>query len=218
MNSSSSAVNPNQYATNDAGEKFENELSTFYNELYVFSPPHNRWTRYTSPSAPLPRSGHQMAVHPLTGQMYLFGGIIPRRTIIDMTGEFSSPKGNTFYHYSDLHQLNPQTRQFTKIQTSGPSPSARSGHRMIFWRHLLLLFGGFHDTSSITKYHNDLWVFDSVEEKWTEIKSPTGRCPEPRSGFTFLPSMDGGVVIGGYAKVKGNAGKLRGVIYNGSSA
>ena len=68
-------------------------------------------------------------------------------------GEFSSPKGNTFYHYSDLHQLNPQTRQFTKIQTSGPCPSARSGHRMIFWRHLLLLFGGFHDTSSVTKYH-----------------------------------------------------------------
>lgn len=138
-----------------------------------------------------------------------------RRTIIDIIGEFSSPKGNTFYHYSDLHQLNPQTRQFTKIQTSGPSPSARSGHRMIFWRHLLLIFGGFHDTSSITKYHNDLWVFDSVEEKWTEIKSPHGRCPEPRSGFTFLPSMDGGVVIGGYTKVKGNAGKLRGVIYNG---
>jgi Galactose oxidase, central domain len=86
---------------------------------------------------------------------------------------------------------------------------------MIFWRHYLLLFGGFHDTSSITKYHNDFWVFDSVEEKWTEIKAASGRSPEPRSGFTFLPSMEGGVVIGGYAKVKGNAGKLRGVIYNG---
>src|SRR5579859_1555284 len=56
------------------GEKFENETSTFYNDLYVFAPPHNRWIRYTSPSAPLPRSGHQMAVHPLTGNMYLFGG------------------------------------------------------------------------------------------------------------------------------------------------
>ena len=76
----------------------------------------------------------------------------------------------------------------------------------------MVLFGGFHDTSSVTKYHNDLWVFDSVEEKWTEIK---GKGPEPRSGFTFLPSMDGGVVIGGYAKVKGTAGKLRGTIYNG---
>jgi hypothetical protein len=29
--------------------------------------------------------------------------------------------------------------------------------------------------------------------------------------------MDGGVVIGGYAKVKGTAGKLRGVIYNGTA-
>ena len=87
---------------------------------------------------------------------------------------------------------------------------------MIFWRHYLLLFGGFHDTSSITKYHNDFWVFDTVEEKWTEIKAVGGRSPEPRSGFTFLPSMEGGVVIGGYAKVKGNAGKLRGVIYNGT--
>lgn len=88
---------------------------------------------------------------------------------------------------------------------------------MIFWRHFLLLFGGFHDTSSITKYHNDLWVFDSVEEKWTEVKPP-GTRPEARSGFTLLPSMDGGVVIGGYAKVKGNTGKLRGIIYNGLSS
>jgi len=87
---------------------------------------------------------------------------------------------------------------------------------MIFWRHYLLVFGGFHDTSSVTKYHNDLWVFDCVEEKWTEIKPVGGRSPEPRSGFTFLPSMEGGVVIGGYAKVKGPAGKLRGVIYNGT--
>lgn len=114
-----------------------------------------------------------------------------------------------------MYVLNPQSRQFTRVQTSGPSPSARSGHRMIFWRHYLLLFGGFHDTSSVTKYHNDLWVFDSVEEKWTEIKPIGGRSPEPRSGFTFLPSNEGGVVIGGYAKVKGPAGKLRGLIYNG---
>ena len=86
---------------------------------------------------------------------------------------------------------------------------------MIFWRQYLLLFGGFHDTSSITKYHNDLWVFDTVEEKWKEIKPVGGRSPEPRSGFTFLPSVEGGVVIGGYAKVKGSAGKLKGMIYNG---
>ena len=87
---------------------------------------------------------------------------------------------------------------------------------MIFWRHFLLLFGGFHDTSSVTKYHNDLWAFDSVEEKWTEIKTPgTARGPEPRSGFTFLPSQEGAVLIGGYAKVKGPAGKMRGVIFNG---
>jgi Galactose oxidase, central domain len=104
-----------------------------------------------------------------------------------------------------------------KIQTSGPTPSGRSGHRLIFWRHYLLLFGGFHDTSSVTKYHNDLWVFDSTEEKWTEIKPVGGRSPEPRSGFSFLPSMDGGVIIGGYAKIKGPTGKLRGMTYNGLS-
>ena len=85
---------------------------------------------------------------------------------------------------------------------------------MIFWRHYLIMFGGFHDTSSITKYHNDLWIFDTIEEKWTEIKHVTSRSPEPRSGFTLLPSNDGAVLLGGYAKVKGPAGKLRGIIYN----
>lgn len=87
---------------------------------------------------------------------------------------------------------------------------------MIFWRRYLVLFGGFHDTSSITKYHNDLWVFDSVEEKWTEIKPIGGRAPEPRSGFSFLSSMDGGVLIGGYTKVKGPGAKIRGVVFNGN--
>src|SRR5216117_3333921 len=70
-----SSVNPLMYLY--TGERFENETSTFYNDLYVYSPCHNRWTKYTCPTAPLPRSGHQMAVHPLTGMMYLFGGPIP---------------------------------------------------------------------------------------------------------------------------------------------
>ena len=84
-------------------------------------------------------------------------------------------------------------------------PNARSGHRMAMWKHFIVLFGGFVDTGARTTYLQDLWVFDTYEYKWKEIKQNDLRRPSARSGFSFLSTPEGIVLYGGYCKkyVKG---------------
>lgn len=76
---------------------------------------------------------------------------------------------------------------------------------MTLWKHLLVLFGGFIDTGARTTYLNDLWIFDTTEYKWYEMKQNDLRRPLARSGFSFLTCPDGLILHGGYCKryVKG---------------
>lgn len=126
------------------------------------------------------------------GQLWCFGG------------EFASAKQTNFHHYRDLWVYSIAERAWDKIETK-VRPSARSGHRMAMWKHYIVLFGGFVDTGVRTTYLQDLWIFDTLEYKWQEIKQNDLRRPSARSGFSFLPTPDGIVLYGGYCKkyVKG---------------
>lgn len=169
----------------------------FYNELYSYNLDNDVWRRITSPNSPLPRSGHSMCVHP-SGIILLFGG------------EFSSPKQSTFYHYGDTWILDGQSKEWTKVEAK-KGPSARSGHRMTYWKNYILLHGGFRDLSASTTYLNDLWAFDVTSYRWHQIELPgNGMYPEARSGHSFMPIADGAVVWGGYSKVKGTGGSKKG--------
>ena len=181
------------------GEHYDGSIARFFNELYIYSVNKNTWTRNTSPNSPLPRSSHQTVVH--KNDIFLFGG------------EFSSPKQNTFYHYGDFWSLDCTSRAWTKID-SKPSPSARSGHRMISSGKYILLFGGFQDTSENTKYLADLWAFDTDTYEWKEIKVATvTQKPEARSGCIFAPvSKEEAVLYGGYCTKKVSGTSRKGVI------
>ncbi|KAK9249489.1 hypothetical protein V1506DRAFT_526089 [Lipomyces tetrasporus] len=177
-------------------------LAEFYNDLFVYSVETNIWRKVTSPNTPLPRSGHAMCLHPTTGVILLFGG------------EFSSPKQNTFYHYGDTWLLDGATREWTKLDVK-KAPSARSGHRMTYWKNYILLHGGFRDLSQSTTYLGDLWAFDVTTYKWQQIEFATSAIkPEPRSGHSFLPAEDGAVVWGGYSKVKTSQKKIVGKVHS----
>ncbi|KAI0294028.1 hypothetical protein B0F90DRAFT_1759450 [Multifurca ochricompacta] len=73
---------------------------------------------------------------------------------------------------------------------------------MALWKHYIVLFGGFYDPGITTRYMNDLWVFNIQEYKWQQIefKDPNERRPSPRSGFSFIPTLDGVILHGGYCK------------------
>ncbi|KAL9571147.1 hypothetical protein ACKAV7_004485 [Fusarium commune] len=175
------------------GEYFNGSLAQFFNDLNIYNINRDEWRCVTSPNAPLPRSGHAWTRAGNPNHVYLFGG------------EFSSPKQGTFHHYSDFWRLEPATREWTKIETKGKdkSPSARSGHRMTYWKQYIILFGGFQDTSNQTKYLSDLWIFDTVNFVWHSPQLPPAQLkPDARSSFTLLPHEQGAVLYGGYSRVK----------------
>jgi hypothetical protein len=167
---------------------------SFFNDLFIYQIHRHEWRKVTSPNSPLPRSGHAWTRASNAGGLYLFGG------------EFSSPKQGTFYHYNDFWHLDTSTREWTRLESrkgKNASPPARSGHRMTCFKQYILLFGGFQDTSQTTKYLSDLWVYDTKENVWHEIKflAATQR-PDPRSSFSFLPHESGAVLYGGYSRQK----------------
>lgn len=86
-----------------------------------------------------------------------------------------------------------QTHLWDRIETK-VRPTGRSGHRMIMWKHYIVLFGGFIDpgvrstcsrnemkTASdlfVANYLQDLWVFDIQEYKWQQVEfGPNDRRP-----------------------------------------
>lgn len=117
----------------------------------------------------------------------------------------------------DFWQFDIATCAWERMETR-IRPSARSGHRMCAWRHLLVLFGGFHDAGVKTQYLGgacplcpiqlrppskctDLWIFNTASYEWKEILiRDVDRRPSARSGFSFLPTADGIVLHGGYRK------------------
>ncbi|EIM88870.1 galactose oxidase [Stereum hirsutum FP-91666 SS1] len=176
------------------GEFFsEDGNAHFYNDVFRYTPEKDEWRKFVSPTCPGPRSAHAVVGSPIGGgKLFLFGG------------EFSSLRQNNFHHYRDFWCFDIATHSWDRIDTK-ERPSARSGHRMAMWKHYVVLFGGFNDPGYITKYMNDLWVFDIQEYKWREIVFRDDLKPPPRSGFSFLPTPDGVVLHGGYCKeyVKG---------------
>ncbi|PYH85042.1 putative kelch repeats protein [Aspergillus uvarum CBS 121591] len=177
------------------GEYFDGNLATFFNNLFIYNINRGEWKEINSPNSPLPRSGHAWCRGGNTGGVYLFGG------------EFSSPKQGTFYHYNDFWHLDPSTREWTRLETKGKGPPARSGHRMTYYKNYIILFGGFQDTSQQTKYLQDLWIYDCSKYTWfTPNLSAASQKPDPRSSFSFLPHETGAVLYGGYSRVKVSAG------------
>ena len=176
------------------GEYFNGQHAKFWNELFIYNTARDEWKLVTSPNSPLPRSGHAWTRGSNDKGIYLFGG------------EFSSPKQGTFYHYNDFWRLEPGTREWTKLSEGKKGPPARSGHRMTCFKKYVLLYGGFQDTSSQTKYLNDLWIYDTEAFSWHQpVLPPASAKPDARSSFSFLPHEGGAVMYGGYSRVKTSA-------------
>ncbi|KAI5118743.1 hypothetical protein M0805_008143 [Coniferiporia weirii] len=172
------------------GEFFSDDgKAYFYNDVYRYTPEKNEWRKFVSQTCPGPRSAHAVVASPASGgKLFLFGG------------EFSSLYQNSFHHYRDFWCFDVSTHTWDRIETK-VRPSARSGCRMVMWKHYIFLFGGFYDPGIRTKYLNDLWYFDTQEYRWRQIEFREGdRQPSPRSGFSFLSTPDGIVLHGGYCK------------------
>ncbi|XP_052182080.1 uncharacterized protein LOC127794858 [Diospyros lotus] len=169
------------------GGEFYNGNKTFvYGDLYRYDVEKQEWKLVSSPNSPPPRSAHQAVAW--KNYLYIFGG------------EFTSPNQERFHHYKDFWVLDLKTNQWEQLNYKG-CPSPRSGHRMVLYKHKIIVFGGFYDTLREVRYFNDLHVFDLDQFKWQEIK-PTPGCMWPcaRSGFQLFVHQDEIFLYGGYSK------------------
>eukprot|EP00771_Trimastix_marina_P002133 gnl/Trimastix_PCT/3246.p1 GENE.gnl/Trimastix_PCT/3246~~gnl/Trimastix_PCT/3246.p1 ORF type:complete len:1195 (+),score=183.55 gnl/Trimastix_PCT/3246:45-3587(+) len=88
-------------------------------------------------------------------------------------------------------------------------PFARSGHQMVAYNDLLLVYGG--STEYPTALTNDLWSFNPETQQWTEIQqAPACQATQPdgRSGHALLVVQDTLYTFGGE-----RAGKMENLIY-----
>ncbi|KAL5192116.1 Kelch domain-containing protein 4 [Glycine soja] len=169
------------------GGEFYNGNKTFvYGDLYRYDVEKLEWKLVSSPNSPPPRSAHQAVAW--KNYVYIFGG------------EFTSPNQERFHHYKDFWMLDLKTNQWEQLNLKG-CPSPRSGHRMVLYKHKIILFGGFYDTLREVRYYNDLFVFDLDQFKWQEIKpKPGAMWPTARSGFQLFVYQDDIFLYGGYSK------------------
>ncbi|KAL8042532.1 hypothetical protein ABFX02_09G058000 [Erythranthe guttata] len=186
------------------GGEFYNGNKTFvYGDLYRYDVEKQEWKLVSSPNSPPPRSAHQAVSW--KNYLYIYGG------------EFTSPNQERFHHYKDFWMLDLKTNQWEQLNYKG-CPSPRSGHRMVLYKHKIIIFGGFYDTLREVRYFNDLHVFDLDQYKWQEIK-PTPGClwPSPRSGFQFVVYQDTIYLYGGYSKEVTSSDKKvseKGIVYS----
>uniref|UniRef100_M1B884 Kelch repeat protein n=1 Tax=Solanum tuberosum TaxID=4113 RepID=M1B884_SOLTU len=185
------------------GGEFYNGSKTFvYGDLYRYDVEKQEWKLISSPNSPPPRSAHQAVAW--KNYLYIFGG------------EFTSPNQERFHHYKDFWVLDLKTNQWEQLNYKG-CPSPRSGHRMILYKHKIIVFGGFYDTLREVRYYNDLHVFDLDQYKWQEIK-PTPGCmwPSARSGFQFFVYQDEIYLYGGYSKEVSSdkSGSEKGIVHS----
>ncbi|KAK4877400.1 hypothetical protein RN001_009906 [Aquatica leii] len=172
------------------GEYFNGQKTCIYNDLFFYNMQQNLWTLVRSPGGPPPRCGHQMVTTSANkGQLWVFGG------------EYASPTQSQFYHYKDLWVFHLSNSRWEKI-TAANGPSSRSGHRMVFLKKQLFVFGGFHDNLRDYKYYNDIYSFSLETYQWTKLE-PSGKGPLPRSSCCMVPLSDGKILVyGGYTKEK----------------
>lgn len=171
------------------GEYFNGKEMFMYNDLYFYNIKKNEWHKVTAPGAPPPRSSHQaVMLKQGGGQLWIFGG------------EFSNRTQSQFYHFKDLWMYSLKEKKWDKIKCVG-GPSARSGHRMVAYKKMLVLFGGFNDNTRDYKYFNDVYIFNLETYSWSKI-DVSGKAPAPRSGCIMVstPHLNKIIIYGGYSK------------------
>jgi len=184
------------------GEYFNGKQTLLNNDLYAYTFKRGgEWSLIKAPNAPPPRCSHQtVAVPQAGGQLWVFGG------------EFASPTQSQFYHYNDLWSLSLNNMQWTRHDAPG-RPSPRSGHRMIAWKKLLIVFGGFHEVHDTFKYFNDVHAFSLETYQWVKLDI-SGTAPAPRSGCQMTVNKQGKIVVyGGYSKSKVKKDVEKGIVH-----
>lgn len=190
------------------------DMTTWYNELWLYDPVVNTWTRLSpteedepkkgattttvAPNTIMPsgRSDAGMAFDPSSGKVILFGGM-----------------DSSYACLADSWSYDPVTKKWMQLAPQGESPAARSAHAMAYDRHSgkVILFGGID--SQFTSY-NDTWAYDVKANAWTNL-NPAGESPAARGRMVmvYASGIDKLILFGGAVIQQDAAGGFGGTVY-----
>jgi N-acetylneuraminic acid mutarotase len=157
------AVDSQLYVFGGVRDDFATGQNVFFNDLFRLDTRTDTWTRLAPVGGPpAPRAFAGGAGAPRHARFFVFGG-----------STFDSTSLTVF---DDLWSYTPATNRWTRLGSTTPGPSGRSGPAMWVVGTRLYVFGGIDATFTTL---NDLWLYDLVGGAWTEVR-PTGARPQTR--------------------------------------
>jgi len=128
-------------------------------DLSVYNPATFTWKniKKTEQNGTFPPSRTNHAAAAVGNKMYLFGGN-------------NNNEAGAYQVLDDFYCLDTDTLTWSKPETTGDIPCARSGHCMTAIGKKLYMFGGgvWNETSGWVEKFNDVYVFDAENNVWTK--------------------------------------------------
>jgi N-acetylneuraminic acid mutarotase len=135
---------------------FGGNIAGFKNDqMFVFDPSSQNWTKLEHSSGPCARSSHSAVLY--QERIYVFGG--------------KDIDGNKL---NDLWEYDIKNNSWKEIQKHEDAPLSRSGHSACTFKNFMIVFGGIHE---LTQELNDMLAYDFNNKQWfsliEESLSPT---------------------------------------------
>jgi N-acetylneuraminic acid mutarotase len=156
-------------------------------DTWVYDFAANTWTELTPAGAsPSARVAHRMVYDSTQGKVILFGGY---------------DEGADAY-FDDTWIYDSAANTWTELSPAGASPSARSGHCMVYdsAEAELILFGGWDGNLC-----GDTWAYDPISNTWADL-NPAGDVPRARDGHAMVydPGTGRVILFGGWDEDAGS--------------
>ena len=145
------------------GEYYNGVENLVYNDLFKYNPDGKsqsdddnkekkdkiqmgEWKKIISPEpTPSARCAHSAVYY--NHSIYIFGGELATTA--------------QFHHYRDFWRFDLNKNIWEEVKHRGgpsSSPSPRSGHRCVVWRHFMILFGGFYEALKGNFHHLYIYI------------------------------------------------------------
>ena len=138
-----------------------------FDDCFLLGTEKFRWTiPEVSGQIPAPRANHSATL--IGDKLYIIGGY--------------GGAGFSRVMFNDVHVMDTNTFEFTKLAVTGTAPDPRANHVTVNVRDVLYVLGG----RGFTAVYDDMYVFDPDEMKWTKDSVTT---PEPCYNHAGLACM-----------------------------
>ena len=152
----------------------------YLDQVYEYNFENEQWNEVIcSGDGPGARHGHSECL--FNNQMIVFGGKV-------------GVQSTKFFN--DVYSLDLDTNVWTKVKTTGISPSPRCWHGCTQLAGLMYIFGGFRFDGYRELYFADLFQYDPNTNSWSELTFH-GNSPSLRNRQTFIAFRDLIILLGG---------------------